>query len=247
MKTFKLAKNYSIQIFLIVLDLFSLSLIIISVNNTVIIFSIIILLFSLIFHLSFLFDLAVNPNLLYLDLFNSIEKRWVYWKEKELRIDDIENTRVDIKGLNLFIKISVKAFKRLEDIVNFLYGKKGVLFSFIIFFVVSILITIFIFSIEYYGLSKINNNSFLNLIEENYFDHLFYSMTIYSTVNSGNIIPSTLISKFFVMLQILIGIVIFYVFIISFQFLAFDLTSLDKPKLLNRIKGKLEYLKILKR
>lgn len=247
MKTSKIAQKYSIQIFLFIVDLLALFLIIFSNNNTIIKVSMAILFITLIYHLSWLSDQIINPNLIYFELFKYIEKRWASWKEKELKIDHINNTRIDMKGLNLFIKMSEKLFKGLENIVNFLYGKKGVLFSFIIFFISSILITIFVFSFEYYGLTKIDNNSFVNLSEDQYFDHLFYSTTIYSTVNPGNIIPSTLFSKFFVMLQILVSIVIFYVFIISFQFLAFDLTSLDKPKLLTRTKEILEYLEDLKR
>ncbi len=90
-----------------------------------------------------------------------------------------------------------------------------------------------------------DSNSILNLTGEKYFDHLFFSMSVYSTVNPGNIVPLTVISKIFIMLQILIGIVIFYIFIISFQFLAKESTDSDRFELLKRIKVNIDYLEEL--
>ena len=250
-RAFGVAKNYLIQIFLIFLDIFFIFMVMKSINNMVVILSMSLLMVALFFHLGALFDLSSNPNLIYFYLFNCIEKGWINWKERELR--DVNNIYgggkqtigIDIKGLKLFLKISLGVFKGLEGKINFLYRRRGVLFTFIIFFVFSILLTMFIFSFEYYGLSKMDSNSLLNLTGEKYFDHLFFSMSVYSTVNPGNIVPLTVISKIFIMLQILIGIIIFYIFIISFQFLAKETTDSDRFELLKRTKSNIEYLEEL--
>lgn len=250
-RAFGVAKNYLIQISLIFLDIFFIFLIMKSINNTVMILSMSLLMVALFFHLGALFDLSSNPNLIYFYLFNCIEKGWINWKERELRdVNNIygggkQSIGIDIKGLKLFLKISLGVFKGLEGKINFLYRRRGVLFTFIIFFVFSILLTMFIFSFEYYGLSKMDSNSLLNLTGEKYFDHLFFSMSVYSTVNPGNIVPLTVISKIFIMLQILIGIIIFYIFIISFQFLAKETTDSDRFELLKRTKSNIEYLEEL--
>src|SRR5665648_779397 len=251
-RAFSIAKNILIQIFLIFLDIFFIFLIMKSINNMAVILSMSLLMVALFFHLGALFDLSSNPNLIYFYLFNCIEKGWINWKERELRnVNNIiysgrkQSIGIDIKGLKLFLKISLGVFKGLEGKINFLYRRRGVLFTFIIFFVVSILLTMFIFSFEYYGLSKMNSNSLLNLTEGKYFDHLFFSMSVYSTVNPGNIVPLTVISKIFIMLQILIGIIIFYIFIISFQFLAKETTDSDRLELLKRVKVNIEYLEKL--
>src|SRR5665648_997615 len=251
-RAFSIAKNILIQIFLIFLDIFFIFLIMKSINNMAVILSMSLLMVALFFHLGALFDSSSNPNLIYFYLFNCIEKGWINWKERELRnVNNIiysgrkQSIGIDIKGLKLFLKISLGVFKGLEGKINFLYRRRGVLFTFIIFFVVSILLTMFIFSFEYYGLSKMNSNSLLNLTEGKYFDHLFFSMSVYSTVNPGNIVPLTVISKIFIMLQILIGIIIFYIFIISFQFLAKETTDSDRLELLKRVKVNIEYLEKL--
>jgi len=67
-------------------------------------------------------------------------------------------------------------------------------------------------------------------------------MTIYSTVHSNNIIPLTVISKLFVMLQILLGIILFYTFIVSFQTVTPDSAILGKQEILKRIELNLNYL-----
>ena len=156
--------------------------------------------------------------------------------------NDLEDIKIHKEGLKLFIKGSAKFFNILKKQINISHSRKGILFAFIVFFIISILFTIMIFSFEYYGLSKINNNNFSNLAEGKYFEHLFFSMTIYSTVNPGDIFPLTMVSKLFIMLQILIGIVLFYIFIVSFQATAFKSAIVGKEEILKRIESKLNYL-----
>ena len=130
----------------------------------------------------------------------------------------------------------------LKNKINIFYGEKGLLYAFIIFFIISISLTIFMFSVEYYGLSKININNFNNLTEIKYFEYFYFSMTIYSTFNPGNVIPLTTISKLLVMLQILIGIVFFYIFIVSFQMVTLKSAAAGRQEILKRIETNLNYL-----
>ncbi len=245
---FKITKNNFIQILLIIIDILLIYLIIKSINNIVIILSMPILMISLFFHLEYLFNLIISPNLIYLSLYNFVEKWWTFWEKSESKKinkendNDIEDIKIHKEGLRLFIKHSAIFFNILKTYINILHSRKGILFAFIVFFVISILLTIVIFSFEYYGLSKIDTNNFSNLVEGGYFEHLFFSMTIYSTVNPGDIFPLTMVSKLFIMLQILIGIVLFYIFIVSFQAIAFKSAIAGKEEILKRIESKLDYL-----
>ena len=245
---FKITKNNFIQILLIIIDILLIYLIIESINNIVIIFSMSILMISLFFHLECLFNLIINPNLIYLSLYNFVEKWWTFWEKSESKKinkendNDMEDIKIHKEGLRLFIKHSAIFFNILKNYINILHSRKGILFAFIGFFVISILLTIVIFSFEYYGLSKIDTNNFSNLVEGGYFEHLFFSMTIYSTVNPGDIFPLTMVSKLFIMLQILIGIILFYIFIVSFQTTALESAIAGKEEILKRIELKLNYL-----
>ena len=243
---FKITKNNLIQILLFFGDLVLICLIWGSSNNIVIIFSMFTVMISLIFHIDYFFNLVINPNLIYFPLYNFVEWVWNFWRKDEAKRinkkNDIEDIKIQKEGLKIFIKGSAKFFNILKNIINISYSRKGILYAFIVLFVISILFTIIIFSFEYYGLSKIDNNNFSNLVEGKYFEHLFFSMTVYSTVNSGDIIPLTMISKIFMMLQILIGIVLFYIFIVSFQMVTFESATAGKQEILKRIELKLNYL-----
>jgi len=201
---------------------------------------------SLIFHIDYFFNLVINPNLVYFPLYNFVEWIWNFRRKNVAKRinkkNDPENINIHKEWLKLFIKDSAKLFNMLKNIINIFYGEKGLLFAFIIFFMLSILFTVTIFSFEYYGLSKINNNNFNNLTEIKYFEYFYFSMTIYSTFNPGNIIPLTTISKLLVMLQILIGIVFFYIFIVSFQMVTLKLAAAGKQEILKRIETNLNYL-----
>jgi len=243
---FKRTKNNLIQILLFLGDLVLIILIWGSSNNIVIIFSMFTVMISLIFHIDYFFNLVINPNLVYFPLYNFVEWIWNFRRKNVAKRinkkNDPENINIHKEWLKLFIKDSAKLFNMLKNIINIFYGEKGLLFAFIIFFMLSILFTVTIFSFEYYGLSKINNNNFNNLTEIKYFEYFYFSMTIYSTFNPGNIIPLTTISKLLVMLQILIGIVFFYIFIVSFQMVTLKLAAAGKQEILKRIETNLNYL-----
>jgi hypothetical protein len=243
---FKITKNNLIQILLFFGDLVLIYLILGSSNNIVIIFSMFTVMISLIFHIDYFFNLVINPNLVYFPLYNFVEWIWNFWRKNEAKRinkkNDPENINIHKEWLKLFIKGSAKFFSILKNKITILYSRRGLLYAFITFFIISILLTIFMFSVEYYGLSNININNFNNLTEIKYFEYFYFSMTIYSTFNPGNIIPLTTISKLLVMLQILIGIVFFYIFIVSFQMVTLKSAAAGKQEILKRIETNLNYL-----
>jgi hypothetical protein len=247
---FRSTINNVIQIMLISLDIIIISLIMRTLNNTVLIYSMFVLMLFLILHLQYLFNLIINPNLIYLSLYNLIENIWNFNKRNEdkkisTKNDNLEDIKLQQMGLKIFLKISRDLFNMLKRITNKIYSKKGLLYTFILFFIISIMLTIIIFSFDYYALSRINNNNFQSSADDNYFEYLYSSMTIYSTVQSNDIIPLTVISKLFVMLQILLGIILFYIFIVSFQMVASESAKFGKEEILKRINLNINYLESL--
>lgn len=223
-----------------------------STNNLIIVsVSISILLVLMIYHLIYLYKLILNPLIFFDSTFILLEKLWSsnkrkifheqYFKKKEVvdskeKIDKLkENLRKSIEAWGEVI-ISIK------NIINKIYSKRNLLKYFVLFFIFSIILTVLIFSLEYYGLAKINENSFLGLSLENYFDYFYFSFTVLSTIDSGGIFPSTIIAKILVMIQFLIGIFLFYIFIMSFLYIAAESVTKQKNKLSNKIKNEIKYL-----
>ena len=250
-KIIKVIRNIFERIIIIILSyIILIYLIMRSSSSIVLISSMSILMIFLFFRLWHFFNIIINPNIIYLNLYDLIENMWTFYahQKEDKRIskkDVLKGIKTHQEKLDKFIKISENLFNILKNITNIIYSKKGLLYTFILFFIISILFTILIFSFEYYGLSEINNNNFNNLAEDKYFEYLYYSLTIYSTVQSNSIIPLTFISKLFVMLQILLGIILFYTFIVSFQTAASEAAKLGEQEMLERIELKLNYLKNL--
>ncbi len=229
-----------------------IAIMIFSTNNLIIVsVSISILLVLMIYHLIYLYKLILNPLIFFDSTFILLEKLWSsnkrkifheqYFKKKEVvdskeKIDKLkENLRKSIEAWGEVI-ISIK------NIINKIYSKRNLLKYFVLFFIFSIILTVLIFSLEYYGLAKINENSFLGLSLENYFDYFYFSFTVLSTIDSGGIFPSTIIAKILVMIQFLIGIFLFYIFIMSFLYIAAESVTKQKNKLSNKIKNEIKYL-----
>ena len=229
-----------------------IAIMIFSTNNLIIVsVSISILLVLMIYHLIYLYKLILNPLIFFDSTFILLEKLWSsnkrkifheqYFKKKEVvdskeKIDKLkENLRKSIEAWGEVI-ISIK------NIINKIYSKRNLLKYFVLFFIFSIILTVLIFSLEYYGLAKINENSFLGLSLENYFDYFYFSFTVLSTIDSGGIFPSTIIAKILVMIQFLIGIFLFYIFIMSFLYIAAESVTKQKNKLSSKIKNEIKYL-----
>jgi len=229
-------KELRIQLYILLLDFLCFYLIIKFYSIWVIYTTILLLFFLLMAHLYFLFSLTTYPlvaaNKFYFFIFNEvwnyIKKNFFTKKEKNKDIKKEKDTlRTQIK---MFGKIYNFLFSKAEKI----YNKQTILLLFIVLFFISLSFTIIVFSFEYYALIKINSNNFIIFGENNCINCLFYSISNLSTINSEIIFPQSTLAKLIVIAQTLIGIFIFYIFIVSFTALS--------PKIFNeasKIKGKI--------
>jgi hypothetical protein len=235
-KKFKNLKELRIQLYILLLDFLCFYLIIKFYSIWVIYITILLLFFLLMAHLYFLFSLTTHPltvvNKFYFYIFNEV---WNYIKKnffiKKKKNKDIEKERDTLRTqIKMFGKIYNFLFSKAEKI----YNKHAILVLFIVLFFISLSYTIVVFSFEYYALIKINSNNFIIFGENNCINCLFYSISNLSTINSEIIFPQSTLAKLIVMAQTLIGIFIFYIFIVSFTALS--------PKIFNeasKIKGKI--------
>ena len=229
-------KELRIQLYILLLDFLCFYLIIKFYSIWVIYITILLLFFLLMAHLYFLFSLTTHPltvvNKFYFFIFNEV---WNYIKKnffiKKKKNKDIEKERDTLRTqIKMFGKIYNFLFSKAEKI----YNKHAILVLFIVLFFISLSYTIVVFSFEYYALIKINSNNFIIFGENNCINCLFYSISNLSTINSEIIFPQSTLAKLIVMAQTLIGIFIFYIFIVSFTALS--------PKIFNeasKIKGKI--------
>jgi len=235
-KKFKNLKELRIQLYILLLDFLCFYLIIKFYSIWVIYITILLLFFLLMAHLYFLFSLTTYPltvvNKFYFFIFNEV---WNYIKKnfftKKKKNKDIEKER---DTLRTQIKMFGKIYNFLFSKVAKIYNKHAILVLFIVLFFISLSYTIVVFSFEYYALIKINSNNFIIFGENNCINCLFYSISNLSTINSEIIFPQSTLAKLIVMAQTLIGIFIFYIFIVSFTALS--------PKIFNeasKIKGKI--------
>lgn len=239
------------QIICFLLDLL-IAIIIFSTNNLILVsVSISILLVLMICHLIYFYKLILNPLIFFDSIFIFLGKWWSsykikifheqYFKKKEAA-DSEEKIDKLKENLRKNIELWGKAIIFIKIIINKIYSKRNLLKYFALFFIFSIILIVLIFSLEYYGLAKINENSFLGLSLENYFDYFYFSFTVLSTIDSGGIFPSTIIAKILVVIQFLIGIILFYIFIMSFLYIAVESVTKQKNRLFDKIKNEIKYL-----
>lgn len=229
-------KELRIQLYILLLDFLCFYLIIKFYSIWAIYITILLLFFLLMAHLYFLFSLTTYPlaaaNKFYFFIFNEV---WNYIKKnlftKKERNKDIKKEKDTLRTqIKMFGKIYNFLFSKAEKI----YNKQAILLLFIVLFFISLSFTIIVFSFEYYALIKINSNNFIIFGENNCVNCLFYSISNLSTINSEIIFPQSTLAKLIVIAQTLIGIFIFYIFIVSFTALS--------PKIFNeasKIKGKI--------
>jgi len=243
----KQIQKIQFQILLFCIDLLCIYLIVRLSNIIGLIIVMVMLAILLILHFLFLFQLITNPLMVLNDLFYYIEKSWIMLRndsiikkyfDKKDKTNDLEKIK---KNLKQNIKIIAKAFNWLNNKIMNISSKKSVLKFFILVFVVFIVFTITIFSFEYYGLNKINSENFTLLKPLQYFEYFYFSLSIYSTINS-DIVPLTIFAKLIVIIQILLGFFLFYIFILSFSTTAFESATKDREKILYGLKKILDYL-----
>jgi len=243
----KQIKKIQFQILLFFIDLLCIYLIVRLSNIAGIMIAMVMLVILLILHLLFLFQLITNPLMVLNNLFYYIEKLWIAIKneniikkyfDKKDKTNDLGKIKKDLKQN---IKTYAKAFYWLNNWIKNISGRRTVLIFFITVFIISIIFTIIIFSFEYYGLNKINSENFSLLKPVQYFEYFYFSVSIYSTINS-NIAPLTTFAKSIVVTQILLGIFLFYIFILSFSTTALESASKDREKILGKLRKILNYL-----
>ena len=243
----KQIKKIQFQILLFFIDLLCVYIIVRLSNIIGIMIAMVMLVILLILHLLFLFQLITNPLMAFNNLFYYVEKLWIMLRDdnitkkyfdKKDKTNDLEKIKKDLKQN---IKTCAKAFYWLNNWIKNISGRKTVLIFFITVFIISIIFTTTIFSFEYYGLNKINCEHFSFLKPVQYFEYFYFSVSIYSTINS-DIVPLTTFAKSIVITQILFGIILFYIFILSFSTTAFKSASKDREKILGKLGKILKYL-----
>lgn len=255
---FKLYKHFMLnmlklryQIILFLLDIVFIVLIFSLNDKKLILFCLSILPILLICHLFYLYKLIINPLSIYDSIFNylaklshSYKKRVIddgyFRKLKKVKTND-EKEKLK-KQLNKDIRLFGKINFFVKDVITEIYCKKYLIKNFAFIFIFTITLTILLFSVEYYGLTKINYNNFIGLDNQNIFNYLYFSFTVLSTIDSGQISPNSIISKVLVMSQFFIGIFLFYIFIISFTYIALESSNKRKTDFLNKIKNNIKML-----
>ena len=198
-------------------------------------------------HFIFLFQLITNPMMAFNPIFLQHEFFYIPNKEnvivkkyldKKNKTKDLEKIKKDLKTS---IIIYAKAFNRLNNRIKNISDERALLKFFITVFIITVVFTIIVFSFEYYGLAKINIEHFSLLKVVQYFEYFYFSISIYSTIDSG-ITPLTTCAKSIVIVQILVGVFLFYIFILSFSTIALKSALKDREKMLNKIEKILNYL-----
>ena len=114
---------------------------------------------------------------------------------------------------------------------------------FIITFLLGIFFIVIAYSFIYYGLTKINDASFTILKANDYFQHLSFAITNFSTIDFGGIEPLTIYAKISVIMQIISAIFLFSILISSFSLLTFQDTEIDRNKIMEKITGEINKIK----
>jgi len=239
------------QIILFIVDTFFIVLIFSLSNKNIIILCLVILPIFLICHFIYLYKLIINPLIIFDSIFSYLAKLSDSYKRRVIdegyfqKLEKIK-TNDEKEKLKKELYKSIKSFGKLiifvKDAIIKVYCRKYLIKNFIFIFIFTIAITILVFSVEYYGLTKINSNNFIGLNTQNYFNHLYFSFTVLSTIDSGQTSPNSIISKIIVMSQFFIGIFLFYIFIISFTHIAPESLGRRKTNYLDKIKNKIKTL-----
>jgi len=243
-------KKVQIQILLGCID-FVCGCLILRLSNTIVIMSAMVILIVLLkLHFVFLFQLITNPMMAFNPIFlqydffyipnkeNVIVKKYFDKKNKTKDLKILEKIKKDLKAS---IIIYAKAFNRVNNRIKDISNERALLKFFVTVFIITVVFTIIVFSFEYYGLAKINIEHFSLLKVVQYFEYFYFSISIYSTIDS-DITPLTTCAKSIVIVQILVGIFLFYIFILSFSTIAFKSALKDREKMLNKIEKILNYL-----
>lgn len=214
------AKHFLHLVFFIILLLLISS--ILTFNNSLIVsVSLIGLLVSLLFYQSYLLYWFVDSNLLL--------------KFPNLMIKKYHEDKIDRENIFLRSLILLGA--------KFLLNRRLWFLLFIITFILGFLFIGIVYSFIYYGLTKINETSFTILQANDYFKHLYFSISNFSTIDSGGIEPLTEYAKISVIMQIISAIFLFSILIASFSLITFQDTEIDRKKIIKKITTEINKIK----
>ena len=207
-------------VFFVILLLF-ISAILTFNNSLIISISLLGLLISLLLYQGYLLYWFIDSNL-FLKIPNLIIKK--YYEEKKYRKD------IFTKSL---ILLSAK----------FLLNRRLWFLFFIITFLLGFFFIAIAYSFIYYGLTKINEASFAILGANDYFKHLYFSISNFSTIDSGGIEPLTEYAKISVIMQIISAIFLFSILVTSFSLITFQDTETDRQTIMEKINSEINKIK----
>lgn len=190
-------------------------------NSSIISISLIGLLIILLFYQSYLVYWFTDSNLLL--------------KIPDLIIEKYHEEKIDRKD------IFSKSLMLL--IVKFLLNRRLWFLLFIITFLLGLFFITMAYSFIYYGLTKINEASFTILKANDYFKHLYFSISNFSTIDSGGIEPLTEYAKISVIMQIISAIFLFSILITSFSLITFQDTEIDSKTIIKKINSEIKKIK----
>ncbi len=132
---------------------------------------------------------------------------------------------------------------RFMFFIKILLSRRLWFFLFVIIFVFALFLNTLTFSFMYFGLSKINNESFSGIEKHNFLNHFFYAASNFSTIKIFDTLPTTQLAKIFVLLQIISAIFLFSIMIISFSFVTFEDSEAERKILIEKADSELTNIK----
>jgi len=128
-------------------------------------------------------------------------------------------------------------------LIKFLLNRRLWFFMFVIIFVFALFLNTITFSFIYFGLSKIDNSCFLGMEKTNFLNHFYFAVSNFSTIKIANITPTTQFAKISVLLQIISAIFLFSIIVISFSFISFEDSEVERKKLIEKANSELTNIK----
>jgi hypothetical protein len=161
-----------------------------------------------------------------------ILKNVTEWKQMDPQDEKYNQKKAESLGvawlINRIFYRSAKYLKRAENTkIISIYFISSITFTFIY--------TLIIFALEYRSLSYINPESFRGLNGSNFLDYLYFSFLTFITMNFGDIIPASGLSKFLVSMEALSGIIIGLILFFIFTTIILDRYKKDMDTLINKL------------
>jgi len=132
---------------------------------------------------------------------------------------------------------------RFMLLVKILLSRRLWFFLFVIIFVFALFFNTLTFSFIYFGLSKINNESFSGIEKYNFLNHFYFAVSNFSTTKIANILPTAQFAKISVLLQIISAIFLFSIIVIAFSFVTFEDSEAERKKLIEKAESELTNIK----